>query len=110
MHKSLGTPMAFNYTFTENDMAKLNDFSKTVTDVVLNNKVVMKGSNNIMYLTGGVLGTLYNAKGDTIKMFSDKMLTNQAGYTINDIDQMMENNYLGYCALWDSKLRAAGLK
>lgn len=110
LHKSLGTPMSFKYTFTENDMAKLNDFSRTVTEIVLNNQVVMKGSNNIMYLTGGVMGALYNAKGDMLQMFTDKMLTNQSGYTINDIDKILENNYQGYCALWDSKLRAAGLK
>ena len=109
LHKDLGTPMAFKYTFTEEDRADLNEFSQQVTDVVMNNTVVMKGSNNIMYLTGGVMGGLYNARGDALEMFTEKMLTNEPGYTVNDIDQIVEENYQGYQTLWDSKLRAAGL-
>ena len=109
LHKDLGTPMAFKYTCPEEDRADLNEFSQQVTDVVMNNTVVMKGSNNIMYLTGGVMGGLYNARGDALEMFTEKMLTNEPGYTVNDIDQIVEENYQGYQTLWDSKLRAAGL-
>lgn len=110
LHKDLGTPMAFKYTFTEEDAAELNPFAQDVTRVIDENNLVLRGSNNLLYLSGGI-GQIYDGGGNSIGLtiFSDKMLKNAAGYRLADVDTILENNYNGYVRFWPNKLKNAGL-
>ena len=110
LHKDLGTPMAFKYEFTEEDINALNSFAQDVTRTITDNKVVFRGSNNLVQLSGG-LGQIYDGKDNSIgtTIFSEKILTKASGYTLADVDTILENNFEGYQRFWSNKLTNAGL-
>ncbi len=111
MHKDLGTPMGFKYDFTESDVAALEGFAKEVTESYLTTKPVLKGANSIMYATGGCMGGLFNAKGDLLKIPNITLKKKVDSTTIDAfVESVLEENYSGYVANWDSKLKNAGLK
>lgn len=111
VHTELGTPLTLKYDFTESDMNGLkSDFARQVTNVVRNTVPVTKYSNSPMCMTGGVSGGILDAFGNSLgNLFGEKMMKNQSGYTLNDIDSIVSNNWLGYQKTWSSKLGTAGL-
>mgnify|MGYP003304016983 FL=1 len=106
IHKDLGTPLAFKYDFTEEDILSMDKYSQQVTRTVFDNKMVLRGSSNPMFSINVTCGRFMNSKGDQINAFDG--LANGT-YTFSDIDSLMANSYLGFVSEWSQYRKAAGL-
>ncbi len=109
LHEDLGTPIAFDYDFTAEDVAKLSSFNQDITNCVMGNDIVLKGSNSIMFGTGACMGGLLSSNGSQVKII-DLLLKTEKSVALSKVSTYINDNYNGYQVKWNEKLEAAGLK
>ena len=106
IHKELGTPLAIQYDFSDEDMASMDSFSQQVTNIVFENKIVMRGSSNPMFLKNVTNGRFVDKNGNQLQAFHRIA---DGTYNLSNIASLMADSYLGFKGEWNDYRKAAGL-
>jgi ABC-type glycerol-3-phosphate transport system substrate-binding protein len=106
IHKAIGTPLAIKYDFTDADIESMDSFSQQVTNIVFNNKIVMRGSSNPMFLKNVTCGRFVDKDGNQLQAFHKIA---DGTYDMNDLDSLMADSYFGFKVEWNDYRKAAGL-
>ncbi len=106
IHKALGTPLSIKYEFTEEDKSELSAFAQDATDLVFDNKIVMRGSSNPMFLYSITNGKFVDKDGNQVLVFNRIV---DGTINLTNIDTFMNDNFTGFGLYWNDSRKECGL-